>query len=137
VLFLTVPLLEIYVLIEVGARIGAATTVAIIIATAAGGAILLRQQGFATLRRAQTSLHAHRLPALELVEAVILLICGLLLLTPGFLTDVLGALILIAPLRRVLARLLLRRVLARSTVVRTNEPFTIETDFWHEKDRDE
>lgn len=133
-LFLLVPLVELYLLIEVGARIGAPATIAIVIATAVGGAVLLRQQGFATLRRAQNSLRRRQLPAVELVEAVLLLITGLLLLTPGFMTDAIGTALLVPPLRKALAALILQRVVRNmnATPPPGAGPRTIETDYWHE-----
>ena len=97
---LSVPLAELYVLIEVGRSVGAGTTIALVILTAVLGAWLLRWQGLSTLARAQKSLNAGELPATELIEGVILLVTGLMLLTPGFITDALGFLLLLPAVRQ-------------------------------------
>jgi len=102
-LFLSIPLLEIYFLILVGSLIGALPTVLLVILTAAVGAALARHQGLATLQRLQTTLARGELPAVELFEGVILLVGALLLLTPGFITDFAGLVCLIPAARRVLA----------------------------------
>ena len=99
-LFISIPLLEIYLLIKVGGIIGAMPTVLLVIVTAVVGAWLLRLQGFATLQRVRQTLESGGLPALELLEGVILLFAGALLLTPGFFTDAVGFLCLIPELRR-------------------------------------
>ncbi len=111
VVFLLVPLLEIYLLIKVGAVIGALPTVFMVVFTAVLGAWLLRIQGFATLRRVQETLAQGGIPAMEMLEGAVLLIAGALLLTPGFFTDALGFLCLIPSLRRALIRRLLKDVL--------------------------
>jgi UPF0716 protein FxsA len=89
-LFLLVPILEIYLLIKVGGLIGALPTVALVVLTAAIGAAMLRQQGLAVLREAQGSLDRGSLPARALLEGAFLVIGGALLLTPGFVTDAVG-----------------------------------------------
>ncbi|MGR8918643.1 MAG: FxsA family protein [Gammaproteobacteria bacterium] len=115
-LLIAVPLAEIYVLIEVGRSIGAGTTVALVILTAVVGAFLLRWQGLTTLARVQRMLNAGELPAIELVEGLILLVTGALLLTPGFITDVAGFLCLVPPLRRTLAQGMAARMVVRASV---------------------
>jgi UPF0716 protein FxsA len=109
-LFLAIPLLEIYFLILVGQWIGALPTVLLVILTAAVGAALARHQGIATLQRLQTTLARGELPALELFEGVILLVGALLLLTPGFITDLAGFTCLFPAARRVLALWAMRHV---------------------------
>lgn len=99
-LLLTVPLVEIYVLIEVGQSIGTATTVFLVIFTAVLGAWLLRWQGLHTLARIQASINRGELPAVELIEGLILIITGALLLTPGFVTDMIGFACLVPAIRR-------------------------------------
>ena len=84
--FLTVPLIEIYLLIKVGGVIGAWPTVLLVVLTAVVGAFLIRLRG--------------EVPAIEMLEGAVLVICGALLLTPGFFTDTLGFLLLIPGLRR-------------------------------------
>jgi UPF0716 protein FxsA len=109
-LFLAFPLLEIYCLILVGRWIGALPTVLLVILTAAAGAALARHQGLATLQRLQTTLARGELPAVELFEGVIVLAGALLLLLPGFLSDLAGLLCLVPATRRRLARWSMRHV---------------------------
>lgn len=109
-LFIVVPLVELYILIEVGQRIGALSTIGLCILTALIGGALLRQQGFETLTRARVNVDRGHLPALELFEGVALAVGGLLLLTPGFATDVFGFLCLIPFTRRLLVASALRRL---------------------------
>ena len=109
-LFLAIPLLEIYFLILVGGWIGALPTVLLVILTAAAGATLARHQGLATLQRVQTMLARGELPAVELFEGVILLVGALLLLTPGFITDFAGFVCLFPATRRMLALWAMRHI---------------------------
>ena len=102
-LFLLVPMLEIYLLIQVGGVIGALPTVLLVVLTAFIGAYLLRQQGFATLQKAQESLARGELPAGSLLEGAILLVTGALLLTPGFFTDAVGFICLVPVARQAIA----------------------------------
>lgn len=99
-LFLFVPLLEIYLLVKVGGVIGALPTVLMVVFTAALGIVLLRHQGFYTISKAQSALARGELPTMEMLEGVVLIVCGALLLTPGFFTDAIGFLGLIPALRR-------------------------------------
>ena len=99
ILFLVVPLAEIYVLIEVGSEVGAVATVALVVLTAVVGAVLMRAQGLATLLRARAAMAKGEVPALEMLEGAVILIAGALLLTPGFLTDARFA-CLIPPVRQ-------------------------------------
>ncbi len=101
-LFVLVPLAEIYLLIKAGGAIGAAWTIALVVLTAVTGAALVRQQSFTTLRRARANLQHRQLPTLELLEGACLLVAGALLLTPGFITDAVGFALLTPPLRRAL-----------------------------------
>ncbi|MDT8406471.1 MAG: FxsA family protein [Methylococcales bacterium] len=107
--FIIVPFIEIYLLLTLGGLIGPAATIALVIFTAVLGAGLLRQQGFATLKRLQQQLDQGILPAFELIEGPMLLVGGALLLTPGFVTDAFGFALLIPKLRRQLATLVLSR----------------------------
>ena len=99
-LFLLVPLIEIYFLIQVGSVIGAIPTIALVVFTGLLGAMLLRFQGLATLQRTRMTMAQGQLPAMEMMEGVLLLFSGALLLTPGFVTDAIGFAFLIPPLRR-------------------------------------
>ena len=99
-LFIAVPLVEIYLLLEVGGIIGAVPTIGLVVLTAATGAALVRAQGFSTIRQVRRSMEAGEIPAVAIVEGIFLLVAGALLLTPGFLTDAVGFGCLIPPLRR-------------------------------------
>jgi len=98
--FVAAPLVELYVLIEVGSQIGALSTIALSIFTAVLGGTLVRLQGFSVLFRVQEAMARGEVPALELMEGAMLLLVGLALLLPGFITDAVGFVLLIPPLRR-------------------------------------
>ncbi|MEQ8235103.1 MAG: FxsA family protein [Gammaproteobacteria bacterium] len=113
-LLIGIPLTELYVLIKVGRAIGAGTTIGLVILTAVLGAWLLRLQGLATLARVRSALEAGELPAIELVEGLILLFTAVLLLTPGFITDAIGFAVLLPGVRRALAKGLAAQLVVRS-----------------------
>ena len=93
-IFILVPLIELYILLEVGAIIGSGWTFLIIIATAVIGTRLVRQQGLSTWNQIQQELAQGKLPAQSLFDGICILISGVLLITPGFMTDILGLLLL-------------------------------------------
>ena len=99
-LFIAVPIIEIYLLLEVGGVIGAIPTIGLVVLTAAVGAALVRAQGFSTIMQVRRSLEAGEVPAVAIIEGILLLVAGALLLTPGFVTDAVGFGCLIPPLRR-------------------------------------
>ena len=101
--FIIVPLLEMLLLFEVADRIGGIQTLLMVVLTAVIGVQVLKQQGFSTLLRANDRIRQGQLPAQEIVEGMLLAVAGAMLLTPGFLTDVLGFLCLSGPVRRTLA----------------------------------
>jgi UPF0716 protein FxsA len=109
-LFVTAPLIELYFLIQVGSVIGALPTIALSILTALLGGALVRQQGLAVLMRVRELLERGEMPALELLDGAVLLVCGFALLLPGFVTDAVGLLLLIPPLRSALIRRYVRVV---------------------------
>lgn len=109
-LLVGIPLLELYFLIQVGSLIGALPTLLLSIGTAVLGATLMRHQGFATAMRVRSALERGETPAMEMLEGVVVFIAGAILLFPGFLTDLLGILALIPPLRRAALRRFIRRV---------------------------
>ncbi len=113
-LFLAVPLLEIYLLIKAGTVIGALPTVALVVFTAVLGAFLLRLQGLSTMNRMRANMMQGKLPAMEIMEGAALLVAGGLLLTPGFFTDAIGFLLLIPPLRRYWLLKIINRVTINS-----------------------
>ena len=94
-IFVIMTLLEIYVLASVGDAIGGFSTVLLVIITAFIGSYLLKQQGWSTMAKAQHSMANGQTPAFEMMEGVVILISGVLLLTPGFITDTIGLLGLI------------------------------------------
>ncbi len=101
---LIVPFAEIYLLLEVGGIIGAFPTIVLVVFTAVLGTWLLRQQGFATFRRFQESLARGEIPAYEMIEGPLILVGGALLLTPGFITDIVGLACLIPATRKKIAQ---------------------------------
>jgi len=138
-LFLTIPLVEIYLLIEIGSVIGAIATVFLVVFTAVLGAMLLQAQGVSTLRRVQEAMARGEVPAIEMVEGVMLVIGGALLLTPGFFTDLFGFICLISPLRRALIRIWLRRygqvnVHSSTDQTRPKDPKTLDGEYWRDDD---
>ncbi len=107
VLFLIIPIIEVYLLIEVGGLIGAGWTILLIILTAIIGVNLLRQQGISTLMRANQVMSQGQVPAMEMMEGLFLAVGGALLITPGFFTDALGFICLLPFTRRGIIRYLL------------------------------
>ena len=105
-LFIGLPMIEIYVLIKVGHELGALWTIALLIAIAALGSALLRLQGLATLANVQAAMARGELPTEAILEGLVLLLAGVLMVTPGFVTDIAGFLFLLPPVRRGLARAL-------------------------------
>ena len=115
VLFVVVPLVEIYVLIQVGEVIGLWWTILLLVLDSMLGAWLIRHEGGRAWRALTTALQSGRMPARELADGALILIGGTLMLTPGFVTDALGVL-LILPFTRPFARRLLTSVVARRLV---------------------
>ena len=107
VLFILVPIIEIAVFIQVGEQIGLSWTLLVVIATAILGVNLLKQQGFKAWQEIQLSLAQGQIPAVEMAAAGQLLFAGGLLLTPGFVTDVVGFLLMVPQVRLHLARMLI------------------------------
>jgi UPF0716 protein FxsA len=138
-LFLLVPLLEIYLLIVVGGMIGALPTVALVVLTAVVGAALARHQGLATLQRLQETLARGEAPAFEMLEGALLLVGALLLLTPGFFTDALGFVCLLPPTRRRLSLWFLKRFMVMPRPGQSpgaRQSRTLEGEFHREDDAD-
>lgn len=127
-LFLAVPLAEIALLIQLSHWIGTWQTVGLVIVTAIAGTFLLRQQGLRTLLKATDEINSGKAPVVPVVEGVLLLIAGAFLLTPGVITDAVGALVLIPPVREALAKWAVRAAVDRGFVhvttgrTRTGEP---------------
>ena len=109
ILFIVVPIAELALLIQVGQAIGVWWTVALLVADAMLGSWLLRSQGRLAWLRFNTALAEARVPHREVVDGVLVIFGGVLLLTPGFITDIFGLLFLFPPTRVLLRRLLVRR----------------------------
>ena len=116
VLFITVPLAELYVIIKVGEAIGAPYTILLLAADSVLGSMLLRSQGRAAWRRFSDALAQGRMPHREVQDGVLVIFGGALLITPGFITDVFGLLMLLPPTRPLVRRLIMRRVRRRMEV---------------------
>ncbi len=116
ILLIAVPLIELYFLIQIGSVIGGFTTILLTILTALLGSWLIRQQGMITFIKAQKNLSMGQLPAMEMLEGLILLIAGVMLLTPGFITDTLGFLLLIPPLRQAFILSLANKFIVRQNI---------------------
>jgi len=108
-LFVVGPIVELYVIIQVSHVIGGWETIALLLIESAIGAWLMKRQGRGTWRRIQTQLQQHQLPTKELVDGGLIIFAGALMLTPGFLTDLLGFLLLIPPTRAIVRAALMRR----------------------------
>jgi UPF0716 protein FxsA len=107
--FIVLPIAELYVIIKVADLIGALPTIALLVADSLLGAWLLKSQGSAVWQRFQATMQAGRIPHREVFDGVLVIFGGAFLITPGFITDILGALLLIPPTRAVFRRWLIRR----------------------------
>ena len=146
-IFVVVTLAEIYVLVSVGQAIGGLSTVLLVIITAFIGSSLLRSQGWSTMAKAQQSIAEGRAPAMEILEGVVIVVSGILLLTPGFLTDTLGLLGLMPWSRTYFINHFLEKNAERvfksrnsvfihkseSTETKNKKDETIEGEFWEDK----
>ena len=108
--FTIIPIIEIYLLIEIGSIFGVLTAITLVILTGFLGAFMARMQGLQTLFRIQESLREGRMPSGELLDALLIVIAGLVLLTPGFLTDLAGFLLLIPTTRNSIISWLQRQI---------------------------
>lgn len=112
-LFIVIPVIEMYTLIRVGAWIGAWPTIGLVLLTAFIGAALLRQQGLSTLLRANQRMASGEVPAQEMAEGLVLAVGGALLLTPGFFTDAFGFFCLLPFTRKYMIKHVLLRIFSR------------------------
>jgi UPF0716 protein FxsA len=115
-LFIVVPIVELYVIIQVGEAIGVLPTIALLIADSVLGSVLMRHQGRTAWRRFNAALYEGRVPHREVLDGALVIFGGALLLTPGFVTDVLGILLLLPPTRVLVRQIVARRVLPRLVV---------------------
>lgn len=123
-LFICIPLIELYLLFLVGGRIGPALTIALVVVTGFIGASLARQQGFKVWRKIQSELNTGQMPAAELIDGLLVLIGGIVLLTPGLLTDVCGFALMVPAVRAAVKEKLQHR-------------FQIKTNRYHAKPDDD
>ena len=146
-LFVVMTLLEIYVLVSVGESIGGFSTVLLVVVTALVGSTLLKQQGWSTMAKAQQLMANGQTPAFEMLEGVVILVSGVLLLTPGFITDAIGLLGLMPFSRayfidRILSKNAEKVFTQRNTVFtqktrptedkKSNKNDAIEGEFWED-----
>ncbi|HWC47854.1 MAG TPA: FxsA family protein [Solirubrobacterales bacterium] len=116
-LFIVVPIAELYVIIQVGQLIGVVPTLILLLADALLGSWLLKHQGRSAWRRFNEALAARRFPGREVVDGALIIVGGTLLLTPGFLTDIVGVFLLLPPTRAIARRVLKRFTIGRFMVV--------------------
>jgi UPF0716 protein FxsA len=134
-IFIATTLIEIYFLIKVGEVVGAFSTILLIILTAFLGSFLLKYQGITTLNNAQKQMSSGVMPTFEMLEGVIILISGVLLLTPGFLTDFIGLLGLLPFSRRYLIDYFIAKNHNKYQQTKTKyskDDEIIEVEFWRE-----
>ena len=115
-LFIAAPLLELAVLIRVGQSIGVAATLALVIGSAILGLFVVRLQGFAVFGRMRETIAEGRPPVLPMTEGALLLLAGVLLILPGLIGDTIGLLLLVPPLRRLIATWMIGRAAATGSV---------------------
>jgi UPF0716 protein FxsA len=129
-LFIVVPLAELYVILKVGDAIGAVPTIALLAADSVLGSLLLRAQGRSVWARFNETMAAGRVPHRELIDGVLVIFGGAFLITPGFLTDIVGLVLLIPPtralVRRLVARRLGRRIIVAGSDRGRGDPFDVE-----------
>jgi len=115
-LFILMPIIEMWLLITIGSYIGALSTIALVLLTALIGIGLLREQGVSTLWRGREKLQQGKIPAQEMMEGIVLAVSGALLLTPGFVTDTIGLMGLL-PLTRIF---LVKSILQKVSILNAN-----------------
>jgi UPF0716 protein FxsA len=131
VLFIVVPLLELYVILQVGEAIGVLPTIAILIVDSILGSVLMRSQGRIAWQRFNLAVAEGRVPAREAIDGVLVVFGGALLLTPGFVTDIFGLLLLLPVTRPLVRRLLVRRFAGRLVAsARMPGPRRPDADAW-------
>jgi UPF0716 protein FxsA len=116
-LFIVVPIAELYVIIQVGELIGIWPTLGLLLLDAVGGSLLLKHQGRGAWRRFNEALAQRRFPGKEVVDGVLIVIGGTLLISPGFITDIVGAFFLIPPTRALARKLLKRFTIGRVAIL--------------------
>ncbi len=112
-LFIVLPIVELAVIIQVGHAIGVLNTIALLLLVSFIGSWLVKREGLAVWRRFQDQVHRGQVPGKEIADGVMILLAGALLVSPGFVTDVFGVLLLLPPVRAVVRAALLRRTAHR------------------------
>jgi UPF0716 protein FxsA len=126
-LFLVVPFLELYVILEVvGPALGAPLTILLLAADSIIGALLFKSQGRSVWRRFNSALSEGRVPHREVIDGVLVIFGGAFLITPGFLSDIVGALLLVPPTRSLVRRFLVRRLGRRLVVSAPGRSYDVE-----------
>ena len=123
ILFIALPIIELFLLIKIGGVIGFFPTIALVILTAVIGSQLVRRQGLTVLARIRESQARGETPALPMLDGAALLLAGFMLLTPGFISDALGFVLLVPGLRQQIARRLLSRVVVMTPAGAANERY--------------
>lgn len=113
-LFLVVPFLELYVILQVGRAVGALNTIALLVLVSVAGAWLVKREGISVIRRIQDRISAGSVPGREMVDGALILLAGALLVTPGFLTDAFAVLLLLPPFRATLRAAAIRQLRRRA-----------------------
>jgi len=117
-LFLVVPLAELYFIIQVGQAFGALNTIALLIIISAAGAWLVKREGISVWKRFQRQIESGAVPGKEIADGVMILFAGALLMTPGFLTDILALALLLPPVRAAIRSVLMRQAAKRAGIFR-------------------
>ncbi len=121
-LFIAVPLVELYVIVETARSIGTLETIGLLIVVSVVGAWMVKAQGLAVLWRVRSKLAEGQMPGRELVDGALVLFAGALMLTPGFVTDAVGLLLLFPPTRMAIRPFVVRRFRHRVTIFGPGEP---------------
>jgi UPF0716 protein FxsA len=125
-IFIVVPLAELYVIFKVGDAIGIPLTLAILVVDSVIGSMLLKSQGRAVWRRFDETMRAGRIPHQEVLDGVLVIFGGAFLITPGFLTDIIGILLLVPPTRALFRKLVQRRITRRAVAARPRSSWDVE-----------
>jgi UPF0716 protein FxsA len=118
VLFFLVPLAELYVIIQVGQAFGALNTIGLLILISAAGAWLVKREGMSVWRRFQRQVESGVVPGREIADGVMILFAGALLMSPGFLTDLVGIALMLPPVRAVVRSVVTRQAARRAGIIR-------------------
>lgn len=147
-LFLVVPIAELYVIVQVAGGIGIPETILLLIGVSVVGAWLAKWQGIAVLYRVQSAVSAGRVPSRELLDGALIVFAGALMITPGFLSDCLAILLLLPPTRAPIREMVLRRIRAGGGLITVvsgrswgrgpagGRPDVVDADSWEDPPTD-